>query len=145
MPLPASLRWRRHRMVTRTVMKHSEYTDNGCGIILLNSPGGSILQWSAGRDLLYTASVIETWLNDDWWWGIDVRSYVSITIIVFLCLTTQCHYYIFFCHFQSLEVSTCWIKIQTCNIIVVKFRVNIVWRGRLAVCLHTYRQPKYSS
>jgi len=33
-------------------VKLSEQTGNGSDIMALNSPGGSTLQWGAGRDLL---------------------------------------------------------------------------------------------
>jgi len=37
------------KTVTTIVIKFSAQTGNGCGIMSLHSPGGSILEWGAGR------------------------------------------------------------------------------------------------
>ena len=47
------------KMIQSVIMKLSEQTDNDSGIMPLNSPGGSTLQWSARRGLLCLAPLAD--------------------------------------------------------------------------------------
>jgi len=39
------------KTVTAIIVKLPEQTDNGCRIMILNSPGGSTVQWGVERQL----------------------------------------------------------------------------------------------